>query len=208
MSSPNREQLLEAAFREIPSTMAGKQMRRLSAASFSLLGNLGSPMITGVGARDQSALFNSVSLYVWVHTADLDLVCAVEKIEDIPANELKKLGFEIEMPQALSFLESYKQCAARMAAALAEVDDEEDEQGKSQTAEQGLTGMPRSLSPSEPLETQPEKDTSSGFSPSNEVSPTCTPSTSPTEPGADGPALILPDLMRTESKTPPEPSKP
>jgi hypothetical protein len=195
----SRQQLLETCFAEIPQKIGNLQLRKLSAASFTLLGRLESPMMKGGSSIDMDAMFDAVILYIWVHSADLDLVCSIETAADLPAADIKKLGFEIDFGNALGFLEIYKRCSARMAAALAEVEeDETEEPGKPATAP-GPAGSPLSSMPSEDAATPPGNDTFSGNSPSNEPFPICTPPTSPTEPAASG--LVLPVLKATDSTT-------
>jgi hypothetical protein len=201
----SRQQLLETCFCDLPQKVGNIPLRNLSAGSFSLLGRLDSPMMQG-GANDNETIFQAVILYVWIHSADLDTVCLIETSDDLPKAEINKLGFNIDFGDALGFLEIYKRCTARMAIALAEVEelDDDDEPGKrKEPAVQNRAGSPLSSMPSADAPTPSANATSFGSSPSNEPFATSTLPTSPTEPVADG--LVLPTLTRTthpDSETP------
>lgn len=186
MSTP-REYLLETTFCDIPQNIAGITLRPLSAGSFTLLGRLGNPMMVG-GASNQADIFDAVIQYVWIHSADIDDVISIEKLEDVPALGIKKLGFQISLGQALQFLETYKQCAARMTASLAEVEEDDDAPGKPAAQVPAPAGLPLSSLPSVQPETPAESDTSSGFNPLSDPLPIFTLPVLPTETVADGPA--------------------
>jgi hypothetical protein len=198
----SRDALLELAFSDIPSKISTITLRRLSAGSFTLLGRLGNPMIVGkkdraaVPAEDsQTAMFDAAIQYIWVHSADIETVLAVETVEDIPVKEIRALAFEISIGEAFAFLARYQESALRASASLAEVEPEEDDQSPGKLPEVLPVGSPPSSTPAEPAEIPHESATSSGSCPSSEPSPTSTLQTSPTEPAADGPSLtLLPDL--------------
>ncbi|MES2923684.1 MAG: hypothetical protein V4819_19170 [Verrucomicrobiota bacterium] len=198
---PSRDALLEQAFSDLPSKIGSFTLRRLSAGSFTLLGRLENPMIVGKQSpaaesaqMSQVEMFAAVIHYTWVHAADLDAVLAVNKIEDIPEAELRKMAFGIGIGEAMSFLMSYQDCAVRMSASLTEVDPEEGEDlGKLRVSLPA--GSPVSFTPAAPAEILSGSDTFSGSCPSSEPSHTSMPPTSPTEQDASGACLTsLPDL--------------
>lgn len=209
IATPSREALLELAFSDIPSQIGSLALRPLSAGSFTLLGRLGNPMMVGkqapveaVQEDSQTAMFAAVIQYVWVHSADIEEVIAVETPSDIPAAALKHLGFQLSIGQALAFLERYQASALRMTASLAETEQEEDETpGK--PPELAPVGSPASSTPAEPAETPCASATSSGSCQLSEPSPTSTPPTVPTEPAADGPSLTLMPDFALPAQTPP-----
>lgn len=194
----SRQHLLETCFSEIPQKVGTLDLRKLSAASFALLGRLGSPMMKGGHGLTMDDMFDAVVLYLWIHSADLDAVVAIETAENLPELEIRKFGFSVDFGDALGFLEIYKRCSARMAAALAEVEeDEEEEPGKPGNQVQNPVGLHHLCLPSEVLETPTRSDTSSGSCPSKEPSPIFTPPMPQTEPAADG--FTLPDLRKPDS---------
>ncbi|MEO5712161.1 MAG: hypothetical protein ABIT37_01625 [Luteolibacter sp.] len=186
--TPSREHILATCFSDIPSEIKGIQLRQLSAGSFTLLSRIGNPMIVGAaaGAGDQASMFEAVIEYLWIHSADLDKVSAIATKEQIPAEEIAKLGFSLTFGDILGFLEGYKTSSLRMQAALAEVEDEDDAEGKSETLP---TGSPALFLPSGVLETPSGSDTSSGSCPSNEPLPISTLPTSPTAQPAVGSSI-------------------
>lgn len=189
----SRQHLLETCFSEIPQKIGSTELRKLSPASFALLGRLGSPMMTGGAGLTLESMFEAVVLYLWIHSADLDLVCAIESTDDLPHAEIRKFGFGVDFGNALGFLETYKRCSARMAAALAEVEEDEDEEpGKHANPEPSRAGSPLSFTPSEDAPIPGGSATFYGSCPSNEPLPISTPPTPPTEHAAAG--FTLPDL--------------
>lgn len=206
LKSVTRETLLETAFCDIPVSIGDRSLRPLTAGSFTLLGRLKNPMMVGSPEGeelDQTAMFEAVIQYVWVHATDISQVIAVQTADDIPAADIRSLGFQITLGQALAFLSSYRLCAARMAASLAEVDEDDgDAPGKSAAPGPSPVGSPLSLLPSGPPETPPGSATSSGPCPSSEPSLTSMPPMSPMEPAANG--LVLPQLTAPDpAPTPP-----
>lgn len=208
----SRNALLELAFSDIPSQVAGLTLRRLSAGSFTLLGRLGNPMIIGkknsaeAPAEDsQTAMFEAAIQYIWIHSADIEKVLAVETVEDIPVQEIRALAFQISIGEAFAFLARYQESALRASASLAEIEPEDDDQSPGKLPVPPPVGSPASSTPAEPAEIPHESATSCGSCPSSEPSPTSTPQTSPTEPAADGPSLtLLPDLAgEAPEKIPP-----
>lgn len=196
----NRQILLESCFAEIPQKVGTHTLRPLSAASFSLLGRLGSPMMSASPNVDMIGLFEAVVLYIWIHAADLDQVAAIETTDDLPHPEIKRMGFQIEFGEALGFLEIYKRCSARMTAALAEVEDDEDTPGKRGTPPAPV-GSPRSFTPLAAVPTPLASATSSGSCPSSEPSPISMPPMSQMEPAASG-LVPLPELTPRDSTMP------
>lgn len=206
---PVRDHLLINAFADIPSEIAGIPMRPLSAGSFSLLGLLGNPMVVGKTAVDAnpSANFEAVVQYAWVHSADLAKVCAITKPEQLPDIEIRELAFQITIGQAFAFLQAYQQCALRLTASLAEVETEEDEVGKpgKPLHERPPVGLQLLSMHAAEQEIPAGSAISSGSCPSNGPSAISTLPTTPTEPIASGPAMILPDLPTAmEATTPPK----
>lgn len=177
-----REHLLESAFCDIPQKIGSITLRPLSGKSFTTLGSLGCPLITSE-ATDQKAMIEGTILYAWMHSAPIEIVSAVETLADVPKQELSLLGYNISLGEIFAFLAAFKKTSARLAAALAEIEEDE-EPGKQETA--SPAGLHPSCSPSELPEIQSESDTSFGKCPSNEPSVISTPPISPTEPSADG----------------------
>lgn len=210
---PSREALLEQAFSDIPSQVGTYVLRPLSAGSFTLLGRLGNPMMVGKQAPtealdqadSQTEMFAAAIQYIWVHSAPLDQVTAIESADQIPAAALKEIGFGISIGQAFAFLNSYQQSALRMTASLAEVEPDE-ESGKSESLPvTPPVGLPACSTPAEPAEIHRGKDSFSGLCPSSEHLPISTPQTSPMAPPADGPSLtLLPDLAGASSEEIPQ----
>lgn len=200
----SRQHLLETCFSEIPQKVGNIALRKLSPGSFTLLGRLGSPMMAAGGEKvTMDDMFNAVVLYLWVHSADLETVIAIETGEDLPQTEIRKLGFEVDFGNALGFLEIYKRCSARMAAALAEVEDEEDEEeepGKPGGLAQNPVGSPHLFTPSEAAPIPSKSDTSSGSCPSSEPSPISTPPMPPAALEAGG--FMMPDLKPVDTNPP------
>jgi hypothetical protein len=194
--SLSRERLLAACFSNIPSKIQELKLRPLSPRSFDLLNDLGNVMIAG-GGRSQSPL-EAVIEYIWLHSAAIDEVIEIEKVEDLPVNDLRRLGLTIEFGEAMAFLERYTEGAMRMKAALAELEDEDEDEGKS---EQSHTGLHPLFSRSEAPEIPSGSDTSSGSSPSNAPSPISMPPISLTEQPAAGPSIS----METETRPTPKP---
>lgn len=207
----HRQILLEMAFSDIPSKVGKYDLRPLSAGSFTLLGRMGNPMMVGkespekalTAAESQTQMFDAAVQYIWVHSAPLEEVTAVENAEQIPAGALKEIEFSLPLGQAFAFLNRYQESALRMTASLAEVEPEDDH-GKPGKPETRRAGLPASSTPAEPAEILPGSDTYSGSCPSSEPSPTFTPPMSPMEQPADGPSLtLLPDLAEAIQETPP-----
>lgn len=196
-----RQSLLRQAFCDIPQGIAGITLRPLSAASFELLAELGNPMFSSSEGKkgDSSEMLAAVCQYVWVHSADLEKVAAIETIDQVPAAEVKAIGFKIEVGEALHFTSAIVGSALRMAAAMAEEFESGDELGKLETS---LTGSPPSSSSAGAPEIPSGKGTSSGSPPLSELSPTSTPPTPMLEEDLDGstPLTILP----TPDSTPQE----
>lgn len=206
----NRQHLLETAFSDIPSKVGDITLRPLSASSFTLLSRLGNPMMVGnkkpaaalEKSGEQGEMFAAVIQYLWVHSAPLETIVEIERIDQIPEREIKMLGYGVTMGEALKFIAAYQESALRMTASLAEVEPEEDTGKPGKLPETRHAGSHRSFSPAEQPETPSGSDTSSGSCPSSEHSPTSTPPTSPAEPAAAG-LVILPDLTpETPEETP------
>lgn len=185
--SLSREHILATCFSDIPSSINHVTLRPLTAGSFTLLSRLGNPMIVGaaLGGADQASMFEAVIQYIWIHSALIEKVICIETKEQIPQNEIAELGFNLSFGDVMAFLEGYKSSAQRMQAALAEVEDEGDTEGKS---ESGHIGSPHLSLVLEEPETPSESATYSGSCPSSAPFPTSTPLTSLTEPTAAGPA--------------------
>jgi len=212
-----RQTLLEQAFCDIPSKVAKYELRPLSAGSFTLLGRIGNIMMVGRDnpgeaiskADTQAAMFEAAAEYIWVHSAPIEDVTAIETADQIPLAELKIIAFSIPLGAAFAFLNRYQECSLRLAAALAETEPEDDDGKPGKPLETLPVGSPASSTPAEPAETQQESVTSSGICPSSEPSPTSTLPMLPTEPAVDGPCLTcLPDLPATPEETPPSESSP
>lgn len=207
-----RQLLLEMAFSDIPSKVGKYDLRPLSAGSFTLLGRLGNPMMVGKespekalsAAQSQTEMFAAAVQYIWVHSAPLEEVTAVEQAEQIPAGALKEIEFSLQIGQAFAFLNRYQESALRMTASLAEVEPE-DHEGQPGKQETPLVGSPASSTPAVLAVIPCESATSSGSCPSSEHSATSTPPTSPTEQPVDGPSLtLLPDLVGASSQKIPQ----
>ena len=198
----DRQTLIETCFADVPETVAGLTLRPLSAGSFALLGRLKNPMVAPSTDTTTAALFGAIVQYIWVHTADVSMVASIQTVEDLPQDEINALAFQISMPDAMKFLEGYKRSSLKMAAALAEVDDE-DEDAAPGKPELAPVGSPRSSSPSVPPETLPVNVTSFGSSHSGAPSPTSTLPTPRQELPAGG--CIMPDLTTsTHAGSPPQ----
>ncbi len=192
--NPTRESLLRAAFCNIPCKLGNLTLRNLSAASYTLLGEIKNPLVTGAFTEAQS-MFASVIEYAWIHSAPLDEVAAIVTREELPAKQIKMLGFEIPMDEAMNLLKHFLQASQRMAASLAEiVEDEDTPPGKPETAPVGLRLLSSHLA-EPPI--QIESDTFSGSCPSSEPSPTSTPPTPPLEPPVGG--FMLPSVELSET---------
>jgi hypothetical protein len=198
----SRQSLLRQAFCEIPASVAGRTLRPCSPSSFALLGDLGNPLV-GAAQADavggMGALMGAVTQYIWIHSAPVDAVAAVTCSSDLPASEIRALGFELEMGEALEFLHTFTAASRRMAAALAETEEDDESAGKPAAPATAPTGSPPSSSPLEPQETPRENVISFGTPPSSGPLPTSMPQTSPMADDADGasPSMILPSLAPT-----------
>lgn len=198
-SAQSRYELLRQAFCEVPVKIGPFVLRPVSGASFELLGELRNPLVFGDASRENltiQTLLAAVLEYIWIHSADLETIIAIRGREDIPKDDIRRMGLQIELGEALAFTSIFTAAALRMAAAIAEPDDEDEAPGKPESLR---TGSPASLSLLEPPEIQSASDTCSGSLPSSAPSPTCTPPTCNTEPDADGatPLMTLPDLETT-----------
>jgi hypothetical protein len=149
-------------------------------------------MVGQAGPLDQATLFEAVIEYVWVHSAELETVAAIESREDLPVKELRMIGFEIPVGEAMKFIEAYKGCAERMTASLAETVDEEAGPGKLESPPVGSPALSLHLVE---RETPLGSDTSSGSCPSNGPLPTFMQPTSPTEQPADGSPSLTEQFM-------------
>lgn len=207
----SRDSLLELAFSDIPSQVGTYELRPLSAGSFTLLGRLGNPMMVGKQAPtealeksdSQTEMFAAAIQYIWVHSAPLEQVIAIETADQIPAGALKVIEFAIPLGQAFAFLNRYQESALRMTASLAEVEPDEEVGKPVSPPVTPPAGSPPSFTPAEPAEIPSASAISSGSCPSSEPSPTSTPQTSPMEPPADGPSMtLLPDLTPIAAEIP------
>lgn len=199
----DRYSLLRRAFCDVPQVVGPYSLRPCSAASFELLGELENPLVFGGNAAsermDIQSVIRAVSEYIWVHSADEDAVCAIETRDQLPRAEIRKMALHIEIGEALAFTATFTAAAMKMAAALAEVEDDgEGSPGKPETA---LTGLPRSSSPSAVPEIPSASGTSSGALPSSAPSATSMPPMPPMEPSADGPPPLI--ILSPET-TPPD----
>lgn len=199
-----RQSLLRSAFCDVPQSVSGLELRPCSPASFALLGELKNPL---VAQRESSApltmdeLFSAVIEYIWIHSAAIEDVIAIERKEDLPKLEIRKLGFDLRIEDALEFTTSFSSASVKMAAALAESDDE-DEPGKS-AAEPPPTGSPRSSSLSVLPVTPSASDTFSGSPPSPAPFPTYTQPSPPMAQDVAGPIPLM-TLPTMPPQTPPE----
>ncbi len=150
------------------------------------------------GKADQNSMFDGVIQYVWIHSADLDAVAAIETVEDLPAVEIRKLGLQIDFGEVVKFIHKYGESATRMQAALTEVEEEDAVRGKQ--PEQAPAGLHHLFLPSGALETPSGSDTFSGSCPSSAPSPISMLPTSQPEPPADGAANLMAPPMES---TPP-----
>lgn len=196
MKSPaTRYNLLRQAFCELPQKIGNLTLRPLSGGSFELLQDIQNGLVYQDPTATEKTLQDSLQAvheYIWIHTAPLTEVLAVESRETLPRLAIRALAMEIEMGESLAFTALFSASALRMAAAMTELADEEDPSpGKPQTPP---TGSPPSSSPPEPQETPSENVISFGTPPSSEPSPTSTLPTSPPEPESDSatPLMILP----------------
>jgi hypothetical protein len=199
----DRQHLLSAAFREIPRSIGDITLRPVSAGSYSLLVDLGNPMMTGGG--DRRDIFAAVVQFAWVHSADLAAVCAVVREEDIPAAELRALGFRISLEDALRFTQEYAATSERISAAMVEPIEEEDEEeggAGGKPRECAPTGSPASSSPAGARVIPPASVIPFGICPSSEPSSICTPQTTLPEPAASGPALLIVETQEPEIHPP------
>lgn len=202
-SAQSRHSLLRRAFVDVPASIQGIALRPLSAGSFELLGEINSPLVFGNESSqklDLQTLVSAAHEYIWIHSADLEKVLAIRTRDDLPRDEIRRLAMSIPLGEVLAFTTQFTESALRMAASMAEPEDEEDEPGKPETR---LTGSHRSSLPAELPGIPSESAGSFGTLPSSELTNTSTPQTSPQEPDANGPTplMILP-LPAAES-TPP-----
>jgi hypothetical protein len=191
--SVSREALLEAAFRDLPQTVAGIQLRPMSAGSWVLLNTLGNSLVAGVSseADGKTAVFAAIYEYLWIHSAPIERVAEINHRDDLPAAEIRALGFQVPIGNALAFLETYKESALRFAAAMTEPEEANVPGQPGKLPESRLVGSPPSVSPSGPPVTLSGSDTSSGKCQSSAPSLTSMPPMSQTELPVDGPAMIL-----------------
>lgn len=205
----SREQLLETCFSDMPVQVGEFRLRPLSPGSFTLLGRLGNVMMVGAGPDQpepsQGDMLSAVIEYIWIHGADIDAVASISSRADLPENDIARLSLQITFGQALAFLERYKDCALRMTASLAEVEEDLEEQGKPAVAVPAHAGsLPWYLRSEEPGILSASA-TSSGLCPSNEPLPISMLPTCPTEHAVAGPAPSVPSppfLMPDPSSLP------
>lgn len=203
---PTRDDLLRSAFATMPQSLGDYTLRRMGPFTYSLMVAFGNPLLTGKNAT-MEGIMDSVAEYVWLHSASEDDVIEVSKKTDLPEKEIRKIGLKLDMGEALSFFNTLKECSLRMAAALTDI-EEEDEKGKPEKVS-SPTGSPPSSSPSEPPVIPFASATSSSTPLSSEPSSSSLPTTSPTEPPSTGqstsPAMNpLPQIPPSASS----PSKP
>ena len=208
MNSPiPRHSLLRQAFSEIPKTIGNHTLRPLSGGSFELLFDLKNPLVFGATEEKMNikTLLAAVHEFIWIHAAPIEDVIAVTCAADIPAAEIRKIAMSIEIGEALELTTIFTAASLRMAAAMAEPDDDEASPGKPQTSR---TGSPLSSLPAVPLETPAANVISSGTLPSSEPFNSSTPPPANQELAADGaiPLFALPTM--TEPPTLPDPPFP
>lgn len=129
------------------------------------------------------SMFEAVMEYAWVHSAPLEQVAAIETKDQLPSAEIRLMGYEVTMAEALDFLAGYQKSSERMSANLVTTKEDDETPGKPVSPP---VGLPLSSTPAEPAVIPFEKDISSGSCPLAEPLPTFTPPTSPTEPPANG----------------------
>lgn len=211
MKSPtSRQSLLRQAFADIPAKVGDYPLRPLSGGSFELLGEIKNALVHQDSTKNGLAdTLSAVHEYIWIHYAPIDKVSAVTSRDDIPRAEVRSIGFSLSIGESLEFTSTFMACALRMAAAMAEITEDEDSApGKHQTLP---TGSPPSSLPADAPETPSGNATSFGSHPSNDHSPTSTPPTSIPDLDADGaiPLITLPVLSsQTPPSSPSEPSAP
>lgn len=203
----SRQSLLRQAFCDLPQKIGDYPLRPLSAASFELLAETGNRLVSdsaNVENGSLNGLLTAVSEYIWIHYAPLDEVIAVDTRENIPRTEIKKIGFSLEIGEALNFTTVFLASALRMAAAMSEIDEEGASPGKPETPP---IGSPPSSSPVDAPETPAGNVISFGSPPSSEPSPISTPPVSMLEEDVDGsiPLMTLPTLPQTPPESPSEP---
>jgi hypothetical protein len=200
----DRSSHLSAAFREHPTSIGKYQLRPVTPGTYQLLADLGNPMAagatTGTAPTGTDNFFAAVVQFVWIHSAPLEQVIAIDTVEDLPKSDLKAIAFQLTMEDVITFLASYKKAALRAAAAMAEAIEEEDqEDGPGKPASLAIlpSGSPASSSPSALPETQSASPTSSGTYHFPAPSNTCTPQTPSPEHAAAGstPLVQLPPLI-------------
>lgn len=176
----SREQLLFAAFVNLPQQIGDYQLRRMSPQSFTLLEAIESPLL---GRGDTSKTLQGVAEYIWIHSADIEAVMEVDSREQLPEKDIRRIGYSIDIEQAYSFILSLTDALVRVSAAIAEPEETE---GKPAEEEPAPIGSPASSSPQDAPETPRENVISFGTLPSSEPSNTSTPPTSPPEPTCNG----------------------
>jgi hypothetical protein len=177
-----RDQLLFAAFVNLPQAIGDYQLRRMSPQSFTLLEAIDSPLL---GRGDTSKTLQGVSEYIWIHSADIEEVIQVESRDQLPEKEIRRIGFAIDIEQAYSFILALTDALLRVSAAIAE--PEETEGGKPAEEEPAPIGSQASSLPADAPETLPANVTSFGTPPSSAPSSISTPPTSPPEQPCNGP---------------------
>jgi hypothetical protein len=200
-SKAPRQTLLRQSFSNLPKQIGPFALRPLSGGSFELLHDIQNPLVFGASEQrmDIKLLLSAVHEFIYVHTADLDLVSAINSRDDIDPKEIRKISMQIEIGECLELTTLFAECSLRMAAAMSEPDaDDDSAPGKPQMLR---TGSPLSSSPAEPLETPSASDTSSGSLPSTERSNTSTPQPCNQEPDAVGvtPLFALPNPQTLET---------
>jgi len=201
MSSDPRQSLLTAAFLAMPKSIAGREMRPISPGSWALLAALENPLIVGSGEDPDpgnAKLFRAVAEFVWVHSAPIDDILAIEESDDLSLplsakREIGALSFELSLGEALDFMNSFGKVADRINAAMAEpVDD--DTPGKRVAGVPGPGSSPPSSLPSDAPGIPSGSGTFSGILPTSAPSSISTPPDMPMAPPTDGypPLMVLP----------------
>ncbi len=214
MKSPHsRQELLRQAFCEIPSQIGPYKLRPISGGSFELLGALRNSLVdpdpeSQLQGSSLQRQLTAIHEFIWIHSAPIEQVLAVETRDQLPSIEIRKIGMSLPIGECIAFTAVFVQASIRMAAAMTEAfEDEDSSPGKPQTPP---TGSPRSSSPAEPLETLPANVTSFGSRQSKEPSPTSTPPNATPADDADGytPLMELPTIPASNETPPVSPISP
>lgn len=187
----SRQDLLRLAFCDLPSSIGEIKLRPLSAGSYVLLQTIGNLLVSpSSGSTDASSMAKAVIEYAWLHHVDEEKVAAIEDASQIPASEIRLLSFKISFGECFDFMKKFAASAQAWAASMAE--PEEDIGGEMPgKPESSPTGSPSFSSSATPSAIPSGSDTSSGGCPSDGPLPLSTVPTSPMEPSADGPALLV-----------------